>query len=261
MHNSQEECLSKLMKKDIPMKSCNILGTDIAVTSMHEVVCQLTDHIENYYGEYVCVSNVHTTVMTYDNEEYRKIQNHAAMAIPDGKPLSLVCRLRGYREAGRVAGPDLMSILLEHSLKTGRSHYFYGSSEKTLNMLKEKLQERYPGIQIAGMYSPPFRELTEKEEKMAVEQIKAANADYIWVGLGAPKQEKWMYQHEKTFRGIMIGVGAAFDFHAGTVKRAPRWMQEWCLEWLFRLFQDPKRLFKRYIYTNFKFIWLLIRKK
>ncbi len=249
------------MKKDIPMKHNNILGTDIAVTDMQETVHYLTDGLANYGGEYICVANVHTAVMAYDDEAYRQIQNHAAMAIPDGKPLSLLCRIRGFREAQRVAGPDLMARLLEESLKTGRSHYFYGSSEQTLQMLEEKLRTRYPGIRIAGMYSPPFRELTEAEDQLATGQIKAADADYIWVGLGAPKQEKWMYRHERMFRGIMIGVGAAFDFHAGTVKRAPRWMQEWCLEWLFRLFQDPRRLFKRYIYTNFRFIWLIIRKK
>lgn len=249
------------MKKDVPMKSCNILGSDIAVTNMSAVVHQLTERFSDYGGEYVCVSNVHTSVMAYDNEEYRTIQNQAAMAIPDGKPLSLVCRFRGYREAERVAGPDLMSLLLKHSVGTGRSHYFFGSTENTLKLLKEKLKAGYPGIRIAGMYSPPFRDMTEAEDRLAIDRIKAADADYIWIGLGAPKQEIWMHRHRKMFRGVMIGVGAAFDFHAGTVRRAPRWMQEWCLEWLYRLLQNPRRLFKRYFYTNFKFIWLLISKK
>ncbi len=249
------------MEKNVPIKSCNILGTEVAVTNMGEAVYLLSDGLENYGGDYICVSNVHTTVMAYDNEAYRKIQNQAAMAIPDGKPLSFLSRRRGFREAQRVAGPDLMENLIERSVPAGRSHYFYGSSEHTLQLLLEKLKIRYPGIRIAGMYSPPYRELTEEEDRLATEQIKAAEADYIWVGLGAPKQEKWMYAHKGIFKGVMIGVGAAFDFHAGTVRRAPRWMQEWYLEWLFRLLQDPHRLFKRYLYTNFRFIWLLLTKK
>ncbi len=134
------------------------------------------------------------------------------------------------------------------------SHYFYGSTEETLSALSEALPEKYPGLRIAGFYSPPFRELTEEEDSSVTAMIKEADPDFIWIGLGAPKQEKWMAAHKGAFRGVMLGVGAGFDFHAGTVKRAPRWIQKIGFEWLYRLFQDPKRLIKRYVVTNTKFL-------
>ena len=142
----------------------------------------------------------------------------------------------------------------------GLKHYFYGSSEETLSLLKEKLTEKYPHLQIAGMVSPPFRELSEEEDKEMVGKINASGADIIWVGLGAPKQEKWMYAHKDRVNGVMIGVGAGFDYHAGNIKRAPGWMQKLSLEWLYRLMQDPKRLFKRYLVTNTRYLWLIHRK-
>lgn len=239
----------------------NILGTKIAVTNMNKAVSLLTHHLDAYRGCYVTVANVHTTVMAYEDADYRHIQNQAVMAVPDGKPLSLLCRYKGYKDAERVAGPDLMDEIIRVGIDRGYTHYFYGSTEKTLTELEQKLREKYPGIQIAGAYSPPFRPLTEAENKADIVRINESQADFIWVGLGAPKQENWMYKNQNKTRGLMIGVGAAFDFHAGTLKRAPKWMQEWCLEWLYRLFQDPRRLYKRYLYTNFKFLWLILTGK
>ncbi len=246
------------MDSSIQLTTCSILGTNIAVTNMQQSVKQLTENRKAYIGQYICISNVHTTVMAYEDPGYQNIQNQAAMALPDGKPLSLVSRMRGYRQAARVAGPDLMQEILSLSVDRGDSHYFYGSTPETLVALRKQIEQQYPGIHIAGMFSPPFRPLSEEEDAEIVEQIRESGADYIWVGLGAPKQEKWMYEHKDCFNGIMLGVGAAFDFHAGTVKRAPRWMQEWCLEWLYRLSQDPKRLYKRYFFTNIKFMWLIL---
>ena len=199
--------------------------------------------------------------MAYEDEQYRKVQNEAFLAVPDGKPLVLVCKKRGFADAGRIAGPDLMPKILKLSQEKGYSHYFYGSTEKTLTLLKEKLLKSYPDLKIAGMYSPPFRQLTEEEDRQIIRQINESRPDFIWVGLGAPKQEIWMNAHKEKVNGLMLGVGAAFDFHAGTVKRAPGWMQEWCLEWLFRLCQDPKRLIKRYLKTNTKFLWLTLFKE
>ncbi|MCI8845622.1 MAG: WecB/TagA/CpsF family glycosyltransferase [Lachnospiraceae bacterium] len=222
-------------------------------------VCQyLTDNLERLRGEYVCVSNVHTTVMAYNDESYRKVQNNAAIAVPDGKPLSLICKLRGHKEARRVAGPDLMPEILRLSETEGYTHYFYGSTEKTLKYLEKNIREKYPRLKIAGIYSPLFRRLTKEEDQKVIERINAAKPDFIWVGLGAPKQERWMHEHRGKVNGIMIGVGAAFDFHAGTSKRAPKWMQEIYLEWLYRLIQDPKRLLKRYMFSNMEFIWLIL---
>lgn len=233
---------------------CPILNTNINVTNMDEAVEYIDKNIEELKGKYICISNVHTTVMSYRNEAYRKVQNGAALALPDGKPLSIVSRLRGFREAKRVPGPDLMPEILKLSEERGYRHFFYGSREETLEKLEKKLLEQYPKLKIAGMYSPPFRALTEEEDKQVIDMINKTNADFVWVGLGAPKQENWMAAHEGKLCGVMLGVGAAFDFHAGTIRRAPQWMQEMCLEWLFRISQDPKRLLKRYLDTNISFV-------
>ncbi len=239
-------------------ESCNILGVDIAVTNMQSVCYYLTKNLERLRGEYVCVSNVHTTVMAYNDASYREVQNNAVIAVPDGKPLSLISRVRGYKSAQRVAGPDLMPEILKISETEGYTHYFYGSTERTLKNLEKNLRRRYPKLKIVGMYSPPFRQLTKEEDMQMVERINATKPDFVWVGLGAPKQERWMYEHKGRVKGVMLGVGAAFDFHAGTSKRAPKWMQEFYLEWLYRLIQDPKRLLKRYMFSNAQFIWLIL---
>lgn len=236
-------------------KYCTILKTNINVTTMEETLIYLTENLEELRGKYICVSNVHTTVMAFRDEEYRKVQNSAAMALPDGKPLSLVSRRRGYIEARRVPGPDLMPRIFELSKEKGYRHYFYGSTEETLNKLKKQLQEKYPYLQIAGMYSPPFRPVTDEEDLEIISKINETKPDFIWVALGAPKQENWMYDHQDKVTGIMLGVGAAFDFEAGTVKRAPHWMQEMYLEWFYRIMQDPIRLIPRYLDTNFSFMW------
>lgn len=236
-----------------------ILGVNIAITNMQETVNLIMDHLEDIRGQFICLSNVHTTVMAEKDAEYRKIQNSAFLALPDGSPLALVQRLRGYRSAEQVAGPDLMPALWKATEHTAYSHYFYGSTPETIEALQKNLGSRYPELKIVGMEAPPFRPLTEEEDRQAVERINASGADFVWVGLGAPKQEKWMYEHRGRIRGVMFGVGAGFDFHAGTVKRAPDWMRRHYLEWLYRLVQDPKRLWKRYVQTNGKFLLLSVK--
>lgn len=243
--------------KNKKIKTCNILKVNIAVTNMKETVQYIMEHIQDLKGKYICVSNVHTTVMAYEDEHYRTVQNAAALALPDGKPLSVVSRKRGFKEAQRVTGPDLMLELFQKPFR----HYFYGGREETLCILEKELREKYPDIQIAGMYSPPFRPLSEEEDREALDNINASGADILWVGLGAPKQENWMYAHQNQVNALMIGVGAGFDYHAGIIKRAPVWMQKCSLEWLYRLLQDPKRLWKRYVSTNGRFLWLLLTRK
>lgn len=236
------------------MKICNILGTNIAVTNMTETLQTIEQNIDGLRGKYICVSNVHTTVTAHEDASYQAVQNGAAMALPDGRPLSLYSKKHGFQEAERVTGPDLMGELFTRN--NGLRHYFYGGTEETIEALKKKLVERYPHLQIAGMVSPPFRALTEEEDVAAMQAMNDSGADIIWIGLGAPKQERFMAEHEGRTNGVMIGVGAGFDYYAGTIKRAPMWMQKMSLEWLYRLLQDPKRLFKRYFVTNFKFLWL-----
>ena len=249
-----EEDISELL-------TCDILGVPVSVVNMEQTKEFLTQQLKELRGKYVCVSNVHTTVMAYESSDYGNVQRQAALVLPDGKPLSIVCRWRGYKQACRVAGPDLMPQIFELSQDKGYRHYFYGSKEETLQLFMERLKREYPRLSVAGYYAPPFRELTGKEDQEIVRMINETRPDFVWVGLGAPKQENWMYQHKDRIDGVMLGVGAAFDFYAGTVKRAPKWIQELCLEWLYRLIQDPRRLFKRYLKSNFKFLWLVLRGK
>lgn len=238
-----------------------ILKTKINVLTMRDTVEYIDANLDELRGKYICVSNVHTTVTAYRDEAYRAVQNGSALNLPDGKPLSIVQKGMGFPNAGRVPGPDLMPEIFALSEKNGYTHYFYGSRQETLDALEKKLKERYPGMKIVGMYSPPFRPLTREEDEAVVKQINAAKPDFIWIGLGAPKQECWMAAHEGLFNGVMLGVGAGFDFHAGTIKRAPAWMQESCMEWLYRISQDPKRLLRRYLDTNFSFLWYLWKEK
>lgn len=233
------------------LQYCTILKTRINVTDMEQTISYITDRLEDLKGNYICVSNVHTTVMAFRDKAYRRVQNSAAMALPDGQPLSIVSRLRGYPQAQRVPGPDLMPAILKLSQEKGYTHYFYGSTEQTLKKLEKVLHTNYPGLRIAGMYAPPFRKLTPQEDEADVRRINESGADFVWVALGAPKQEQWMYAHRGRVKGLMIGVGAAFDFIAGTVKRAPGWMQSLCMEWIFRIMQDPGRMLPRYLNTNF----------
>lgn len=243
----------KVDKKRIP--TCNIMGVNIAAINMEWLLDYLEKNISEIKGDYICVSNVHTTVTSFEDAAYCAIQNGGLMAIPDGGPLSTVGQKRGHKNMERTTGPSLMGEIFEISAKKGYRHYFYGSKEETLELLQKKLMEKYPEIQIAGMYSPPFRPLTEEEDKVIIERINETKPDFVWVGLGAPKQEKWMAAHQGKIDGLMLGVGAGFDYYAENIKRAPMWMQKHNLEWVYRLVQDPKRLFKRYRSTNTKFIW------
>ena len=237
-------------------RTCDVLGVRYTSCGKEESVRYIADHCRELKGEYICFSNVHTTVTAYDDNAYRDILNAARYVMPDGHPIAKEMVKKGFFEAERVAGPDFMDEMFRVTSGTEISHYFYGSSEETIARLKESLTKNYPGIRIAGMVSPPFRALTEEEDEAAVKAINDSKADLIWIGLGAPKQEKWMNAHKGRVNGVMLGVGAGFDFHAGTIKRAPVLIQKIGLEWLYRLFQDPKRLFKRYFVTNTRFIWL-----
>ncbi len=264
MITSNENLVNKYVRKvdksQIP--TCNIMGVNIAAINMEWLLDYLDTNIDQIHGDYICVSNVHTTVTSYEEPDYCAIQNGGLMAIPDGGPLSTVGQKRGFKDMKRTTGPSLMGEIFMTTAEKGYRHYFYGSTEETLSLLEKKLNENYPGIQIAGMYSPPFRPLTEEEDQAVVEQINASKPDFVWVGLGAPKQEKWMAAHQGKIDGLMLGVGAGFDYYAENIKRAPGWMQKSNLEWVYRLMQDPKRLFKRYWHTNTKFIWnALIRRK
>ena len=252
--NSQKVTYKRIVNKEL-IPTCNILGVNIAAINMEWLLAYLAQNLSDIKGDYICVSNVHTTVTSYEDASYCAIQNGGLMAIPDGGPLSTVGQKRGFKDMERTTGPSLMGEIFKISAEKGYRHYFYGSTEETLELLYQKLTDHYPGIQIAGMYSPPFRPMTEEENQAIVERINETKPDFVWIGLGAPKQEKWMAAHHGQIGGLMVGVGAGFDYYAENIKRAPEWMQKSNLEWLYRLMQDPKRLFKRYLVTNTKFIW------
>lgn len=243
----------KVDKSQIP--TCNIMGVNIATINMEWLLEYLDKNINLLHGDYICVSNVHTTVTSFEEPDYCAVQNGGIMAIPDGGPLSTVGRKRGHKNMQRTTGPSLMGEIFKISAENGYRHFFYGSKQETLDLLEEKLNENYPGIEIAGMYSPPFRPLTKEEDAVVIKMINEAKPDFVWIGLGAPKQEKWMAAHQGKIDGLMIGVGAGFDYYAGNIERAPQWMQTSNLEWFYRLIQDPRRLFHRYWHTNSKFIW------
>jgi N-acetylglucosaminyldiphosphoundecaprenol N-acetyl-beta-D-mannosaminyltransferase len=249
----------KVDKSLIP--TCNIMGVNIAAINMGWLLDYLDKNLSDIKGDYICVSNAHTTVMSYEDSSYCAIQNGGLMAIPDGGPLSSVGNRRGYKDMHRTTGPSLMGEVFKISVEKGYRHYFYGSTEETLELLYKKLNESYPGIQIDGKYSPPFRPMTEEEDTAIMKRINETKPDFVWIGLGAPKQEKWMADHQGKIAGLMLGVGAGFDYFAGNIKRAPKWMQKSNLEWVYRLMQDPKRLFSRYFHTNTKFIWNAVVKR
>lgn len=239
-------------------KRYDVFGVGFCIARVEEAVRHVISHVDELKGKYICFSNVHTTVMARESTEYRDILNGAAFVFPDGAPIARLERLNGYYGVERVAGPDFMDNMFRDTQDGTLSHFFYGSTQETIDKLRVNLLEKYPGIDIRGMYSPPFRPLTPEEDLADVKMINDSGADIIWIGLGAPKQEKWMNAHKGKINGVMMGVGAGFDFHGGTLKRAPGLVQRAGFEWLYRLINDPVRLFSRYFVTNIKFFWYLL---
>lgn len=203
----------------------------------------------------VCICNVHSVVRAWQETEFGRVVNEADMATPDGAPVAWMLRRLGHAGQQRINGPDLMWRYCEQAQLRGEPIFFYGGTEETLARMRLMLLAAFPGLKIMGAISPPFRALTPDEDATIVDQINASGAGVVFVSLGCPKQELWMAAHRGRVHAVMIGVGAAFDFHAGTTRRAPRWMQNSGLEWLHRLLSEPRRLGKRYFVTNSLFIF------
>ena len=233
----------------------NILGVGATPQDLNSAVTTLDRWRAERRQEYVCVVSVHGLVVAQRDPVIRHALNHCGMATEDGMPLVWWSRLAGFREARRVCGSDLLDEVCAFGVPRKFRHYFYGASPKVLEQLIDRLQKRHPGLCVAGYRSPPFRPLTPAEDAADIAAINEAEPDFVWVGLGMPKQEKWMVEHlGKINATALIGVGAAFDFHAGTKPRAPVWMQHAGLEWLFRLLTEPRRLAHRYLIDNSLFI-------
>lgn len=233
----------------------NILGVGVCAIDMDMTLETIDAWIEGGDHQYVCVTGVHGVMESQRDEAVRRIHNRAGMVTPDGMPNVWLSRLHGHPHVDRVYGPDLLLALCEHGLEKGYRHYLYGAGEGTPELLAEKLIEKFPGLQIVGTYSPPFHALSTEESDQIVRRINDARPHIVWVGLSTPKQERWMAAHVGALQAnALIGVGAAFDFHAGLKPQAPRWIQRSGFEWLFRLLHEPRRLGRRYLINNPLFI-------
>lgn len=237
-----------------PRKGEAVLEAFIDAVTWDEALRQITQWGAARESRYVCICNVHSVVTTTNDVEFKIAVNNADMATPDGAPIAWALRRLGHPAQERINGPDLMMKYLAHAERLGQSVYFYGGTETTLARLCVALNGRFHSLRIAGCHSPPFRPLSREEDEEIVRTINASSANVVFVGLGCPKQEKWMAEHRGRINAVMIGVGAAFDYHAGVIKRAPLWWQRNGLEWLYRLASEPRRLFKRYMVTNTLFV-------
>lgn len=228
---------------------------DICAITKRECIDTIYELLDLPICSSVDLLGIPMSVQAMEKKELADMYNNATMTIVDGMPVVKMCRKAGI-VCERCSGPDIMPDIFARSVREGKTHYFYGgNNEEVLFKLKKKLELCYPGIMIAGMYAPPFRKLTEKEENELCNEINGLKPDFIWVGIGAPKQELWMQEHQdKLERGVMIGVGAAFNFFSGTVDKAPHWIEDAGMEWLYRMMKEPKRLWKRYIIGGIKYI-------
>lgn len=237
----------------------NILGVGISAIHMEQALAIIDDWIARRDPHYVCVSTVHGVMECQRNEAVRRVLNSSGLTTPDGMPLVWISRIRGFGHVRRVYGPDLMLAVCERSVAKGYRHYLYGGRPGVAEALKARLERRFPGVQVVGLDCPPFEPLTPEQDREAVERINAANPDIVWVGMSTPKQDLWAAEHVGRLNApVIIAVGAAFDFVSGRKRQAPRWMRDSGLEWLFRLIQEPRRLWRRYLLYNPLFIWLLL---
>lgn len=236
-------------------KGASVLGSHIDALSWDEAIGTICTWAENRESKYVAICNVHSVVTALQEPQHKHDLNQADMATCDGMPITWVLRKLGFVNQQRINGPDLMWKYCEKIEKTGQKVFFYGSTDDNLALLKGHLLATFPELKIAGMYSPPFRALTDAEDAEVVKKLNDSGAGVVFVGLGCPRQEHWMNEHRGKINAVTIGVGAAFNYHAGTIRRAPLWMQNAGLEWLHRLAADPRRLWKRYLVTNTLFIF------
>lgn len=235
-------------------RSGRVLGVKIDVLDWDTAITQLLAWGRTRESRYVAICNAHVVVTASRDDAFRKVIDSADMATSDGAPVAWMLRRISFAGQSRISGPDLMWTLCDRCAAEGLPVYLYGSTEETLSALNKRLQAAFPSLKVVGMESPPFRKLSAEEDFTAVERINTSGASIVFIGLGCPKQERWMAEHRGKVNAVMIGVGAAFDFHAGTVKRAPKWMQDAGLEWLHRLASEPRRLWKRYLVTNTLFV-------
>ena len=242
---------------DVPQK-VDVIGVPISAVTMEAALGFVHANLEQIRGEYICASNVHTTVMAREDENYFQAQIGSVMSLPDGKPLSVVGRKKADVLMEKVTGTHFMQNTFTDSRFAAKKHYFYGTGRENLERMIEKVRLDYPELDICGYEPSVFRELSDQEVEELAQRINDAQADFVWVAIGAPRQELLMQRLKGKVNAVMTGVGGAFNILAGIVSDAPMWMQNAGLEWMYRLYREPRRLFKRYLVTNTKFIACLL---
>ena len=239
----------------------DVLGVPVSAIDMQDALEAIFGWIARREPHYVCVTGVHGIMESRRDARLRRIHEEAGLVTPDGVPLVWIARRRGLSHVRRVYGPDLMRACCAASLARGYRHFFYGATASVTERLATRLGRDFPGLRVAGRFSPPFRALTAAEDADVARRISDSGADVVWVGLSTPKQERWMAEHVgRVAAPVLVGVGAAFDFLSGEKRQAPRWMQRNGLEWCFRLTVEPRRLGKRYLVNNPLFLWELLRR-
>jgi N-acetylglucosaminyldiphosphoundecaprenol N-acetyl-beta-D-mannosaminyltransferase len=240
----------------------DVLGVGISAIDFATAVDEIDRWIETRRRTYVCVTGVHGVMESQRDEALRRIHNESGLTTPDGMPMVWAGRWAGARWMERVYGPDLMEAVCERAAHRGWTSFLYGGGDGVADQLAARLQQRFAGLAVVGTYTPPFRPLTEDEEVEVVDLINRANPDVVWVGLSTPKQEQWMARHRSALQApVLLGVGGAFDIHAGTVRQAPRWIQHSGMEWAFRLMIEPKRLWRRYLSNNPRFVMAIAARR
>lgn len=234
-----------------------VIGMRVDMVQIPSVLEMMEEWIKNRTsGNYIVVANANNAILGNRMEEVRNAARCSSLTVPDGITLVLLARFYGYKLSRRVYGPELMESFCRLAAEKGYTNYFYGGTEEAIEKMRRKLLKKYPDLKIAGYYSPPFRSLTNEETGDKIKKINDEKPDVLWVGLGCPKQEIWMYRNREKLRvPVIVGVGAAFDFYSGIKKQAPKWMRENGLEWFFRLINEPQRLWKRYIIDGTLFIY------
>jgi N-acetylglucosaminyldiphosphoundecaprenol N-acetyl-beta-D-mannosaminyltransferase len=237
-----------------------ILGVNVSAITMDDALQAVAGWVSARAPHYVCVTPAHSVMECHDHPDLRAIYNASGLTTPDGMAIVWLLKWKGQKNVSRVYGPDLLLALSEYGVSRGYRHYFYGGAPGVAERLAGLLAQRFPGLCVAGIESPPFRPATDQEDLETIERIRSAQPDVVWVGIGSPRQERWMADHlEKFAVPALIGVGAAFDFLSGSKKQAPRWIQRSGLEWFYRFLQEPRRLFRRYILGYPRFVWLVLK--
>lgn len=240
----------------------DILGVGVSAVDPERAIAEMSRWIESGERHYVCVTGVHGIMEAQDDPALVDIHNRSGLTVPDGMPTVWAGHYAGFESMQRVYGPDLMPAFIGSGVDRGYKHFLYGGAEGIADLLETKLKEKFPGVDIVGTHCPPFRPLTDDEEDAVAALINSSDADVVWVGLSTPKQERWMDRMiDRLDVSVVAGVGAAFDINAELASRAPTWIQRIGMEWLFRLFKEPRRLAKRYLRNNPRFVWRIIRRR